>query len=100
MKKTDLPFDKAKAMFDPASFFKNPMEIVNYDDTLLSMEEKIQALKTWELDIRLNDIAVSENMPEFYRARGQTITLEDVHLAREKLGDFTGEHSPTSILGM
>lgn len=91
-------FDKDSAIFNPAAFFKSPIEIIK--EKRLTDKEKAKALKNWELDIRLNDIAVEENMPSFLNPRKNSVALEDVHLALEQLGLFPGEHGPTSKLGM
>lgn len=91
-------FDKDGAIFNPAAFFNWPSDIV--EEKRLTFDEKRQALTNWELDIRLNNIAVEENMPDLLHKRKNLVTLQDVHLARGRLGDFPGEHGSTSKLGM
>jgi hypothetical protein len=54
-----MDFEKAK--LDPASFFKNPQEVVSSQE--LSREQKIEILRQWEQDARLMEVAEEENMP-------------------------------------
>lgn len=97
-KKKNRQFDKDTAVFNPAGYFKSPTDVIN--EKKLTHDDMVRALKNWELDIRLNDIAVEENMPSFLHPRKNSVSLQDVHLALEKLGDFPGERGPTSKLGM
>lgn len=50
-----------EAIFNPESIFKHPRNIL---DTTLPMtkEQKIEALRQWQYDIRDKDTAESENM--------------------------------------
>jgi hypothetical protein len=91
-----------EAIFNPAKKFGVPMKIV--EANYLTRKQKLQALKTWELDIRLNEMAIEENMPELHtqQLKGKSnVTLEDIHKARELLGEeLDGESGATSKLGM
>lgn len=101
---TLINFDKDKAIYNPGNYFKIPMEIV--ETTFLNLDEKLVALRNWELDIRLNDIAEEENMPAFKSARlsdKPKVELKDILDAREKLaasGAHLSEHSQSTKLGM
>jgi hypothetical protein len=95
-------FNKDEAIYNPAKKFATPNEIV--DAKFLTKKEKLEALRNWELDIRLNEIAVEENMPAITGLRTADkplISLSDVFDARDKLGvSYDGDHTPTNKLGM
>lgn len=99
--KKDNTFDKDKAIFDPTSVFSSPMEIVILDEALLSKKDKYQALSTWELECHLQEIGDIENMPILKGKKKLKITTEDVHKAREALGDNkSAERAETTMIGM
>ncbi len=50
------------AIFNPASVFKTPAEILANTEISLTKEQKIQALLTWQYDIQLRRVAEEENM--------------------------------------
>lgn len=68
----------------PEQYFCSPHEIVECHD--LSVTEKIEALKTWEFDIRQLEVASEENMDA-----STSTSLRDVHDAMHALG-----HSATN----
>ena len=72
----------ADKIADPLSFYKNPTGVAN-DDTL-SVAEKIKLLENWLDDIKLRQIAISENMqPEFAEPRYYTAEVASL-LAKYK----------------
>jgi hypothetical protein len=52
--------DVEKALFNPAAYFETPADVVR--DPRLSREEKVEALRRWEYDARLLEVAEEENM--------------------------------------
>jgi hypothetical protein len=54
--------DLDTAIFNPASVFKKPEEILQDLKIKLTKEQKIRALTTWKYDIQLRRIAEEENM--------------------------------------
>lgn len=50
------------AIFNPASVFKKPEEILQDTKISLTREQKIRALQTWQYDIQLRRVAEEENM--------------------------------------
>ncbi len=52
--------DLDKALFDPASVFKAPEDILNSHE--LSREQKIEILRRWEYDARELEVAEEESM--------------------------------------
>jgi hypothetical protein len=57
-----IPVDIDTAIFNPASVFKKPEEILEDAKIVLTKEQKIRALTTWKYDIQLRRIAEEENM--------------------------------------
>lgn len=97
--KKSKSFNKDMALFDPASLFITPMDIVN--SKKLTRQEKLQALTNWELECRLLEMADDENMPMLKKDRKVQVNTEDVHKAREQLGDDdSGAHAGTTKIGM
>jgi hypothetical protein len=56
------PVNLDTAIFNPASVFKKPEEILQDAKITLTREQKIRALQTWQYDIQLRRIAEEENM--------------------------------------
>lgn len=54
--------DLDTALFNPASVFKKPEEILQDIKIQLTREQKIRALTTWRYDIQLRRVAEEENM--------------------------------------
>jgi hypothetical protein len=54
--------DLDTAIYNPASVFKEPDEIMQDAKITLTREQKLLALKTWKYDIQLRRIAEEENM--------------------------------------
>jgi hypothetical protein len=52
--------DKEKALTNPSSVFKRPLDVLDCSD--LSRDEKEAILKQWELDARLLQVATEEGM--------------------------------------
>lgn len=50
------------AIFNPASVFKKPAEILQDTKISLTKKQKIQALLAWQYDIQLRRVAEEENM--------------------------------------
>lgn len=57
-----MPVDVDSAIFNPARVYSMPDEILNDTKIVLSREQKIRALQTWMLDIKLRRVAEEENM--------------------------------------
>ena len=70
--------DKKKALTNPSSVFKNPVEVVASGE--LSLGEKTAILKQWELDARNLQVATEEGM-----ADGEHSLFADVKKAQQKL---------------
>ena len=68
----------------PEQYFSSPNEVVQCQD--LPIAAKIEALKTWEFDIRQLEVASEENMDA-----SSSTSLQDVHDAMHALG-----HSATT----
>src|SRR5436190_17569411 len=91
------------AIYNPASVFKTPEEILNDKKITLTKEQKILALKTWMYDIQLRRVAEEENM----QYKGPKQDERDVHLEDDILEilskldpSFTSPRiSPTKIGG-
>lgn len=71
--------EKAKALANPGSVFKRPGDVASCPD--LTLEEKTQVLKQWELDARLLQVATEEGMP----AQGERPQFSEVKAAQERL---------------
>ncbi|HXH55297.1 MAG TPA: hypothetical protein VNK03_06105 [Gammaproteobacteria bacterium] len=56
------PVNLDTAIFNPASVFKKPEEILKDAKIMLTREQKIRALQTWQYDIQLRRVAEEENM--------------------------------------
>ena len=56
------PVSVDRAIFNPASVFKKPEEILKDAKFTLTREQKIRALQTWQYDIQLRRVAEEENM--------------------------------------
>jgi hypothetical protein len=56
------PVNLDTAIFNPASVFKKPEEILKDAKVTLTREQKIRALQTWQYDIQLRRVAEEENM--------------------------------------
>lgn len=56
------PVNLDTAIFNPASVFKKPGEILQDTKITLTKEQKIRALQTWQYDIQLRRVAEEENM--------------------------------------
>jgi len=54
--------DVDTAVYNPASVFTKPEEIIEDAKITLTKAQKILALKTWKYDIQLRRIAEEENM--------------------------------------
>jgi hypothetical protein len=54
--------DLDAAIFNPASVFKNPEEVLQDAKIILTQKQKIRALQTWQYDIQLRRVAEEENM--------------------------------------
>lgn len=67
------------AVFNPASVFKSPDEILRDEKITLTLEQKIRALQTWKLDIQLRRVAEEENMHS--EQDEQDVVLEEKILA-------------------
>ena len=57
-----MPIDLDTAIFNPASVFKKPEEILEDQKIILSKEQKMRALTTWRYDLQLRRMAEEENM--------------------------------------
>jgi len=54
--------DVDTAVFNPASVFQKPEEILLDKKITLTKDQKVRALQTWRYDIQLRRIAEEENM--------------------------------------
>jgi hypothetical protein len=70
-----------KAILNPAATFKKPQEVL--DSHELSREQKIEALRRWEYDLREVQVAEEEGMTP---AEPETVTLDVVLKALNSLG--------------
>lgn len=52
--------DVQKALLDPGSVFKEPMDVVRNED--ITRDQKIKILRRWEYDARELQVAEEENM--------------------------------------
>ena len=50
------------AIFNPATVFQKPEEILQDTKITLTKEQKIRALETWRYDVQLRLMAEAENM--------------------------------------
>ena len=66
-------------LVNPSKEFAHPSQVVSTPD--LSHNEKVKALKQWELDARLLQVASEEGM-----SGGEQNMLADVKKAQEELG--------------
>jgi hypothetical protein len=71
--------DRERALTNPASEFDRPADVVKSKE--LSTEEKKKALKEWEVDARLMQVASEENM-----SGGEPSRLDEVKKAQAKVG--------------
>lgn len=85
------PVNLDTAIFNPASVFNKPEEILNDVKITLTREQKIRALQTWQYDIQLRLAAEAENM---HSNQDETdIKLEDeiifaLHLLQDARGQI------------
>lgn len=81
------------AVFNPASVFKAPDEILKDEKVVLSRELKIRALQTWWMDVTLRLNAGQENMPMGVETEARDSLLEEKILAAlNKLGASCTPH--------
>lgn len=73
--------DKEKALLNPAAIFKNPQQIVDTND--LSRDQKIEALKRWEYDVREIQVLDDESTTA---KETHAVTLDAVLNALRSLG--------------
>ncbi len=73
------------AIFNPASVFKSPEEILQDAKIHLTKEEKIRALETWRYDIQLRRIAEAENMHSTHDQKDVDLEIAILH-ALDSLG--------------
>ncbi len=79
--------DRERALTNPAGEFDRPADVVKTKE--LSTAEKKEALKQWEVDARLLQVASEENM-----AGGEPNRLDEVKKAQAKIGgDSAAEDS-------
>ena len=71
--------DKKRALTNPSSVFKRPVDVIDCKD--LDRSEKAAILKQWELDARQLQVATEEGMTE-----GERSMFADVKHAQETLG--------------
>jgi hypothetical protein len=74
-----MQVDVDTAVFNPASIFKTPDEILRDEKIALTPEQKLRALQTWKLDIQLRRTAEEENMHS--NQDDQDVALEEKILA-------------------
>lgn len=74
-------FDVEKAIFNPASVFKKPADVLK--EKALTKEQKIEVLQRWEFDAKEREIAEEENMHS-----SQVDILDDILSALHTLGVF------------
>src|SRR5919106_4790333 len=72
------------ALLDPAAVFRSPEEVER--DALLSREDKLAILKSWEEDAHELAVAEDENM-----SGGEPSRLEEVVAARVRLTGAAGQ---------
>jgi hypothetical protein len=72
-----------KALLDPTSVYRYPMEVVH--DRMLTKEQKIKILTQWEYDAKELQTAEEENMLELSEEKGSM--LSRVLDAMHKLGE-------------
>jgi len=84
------PTDIDHAMRDPASAYSGPEALAT--DERLTTEQKIEALRQWEYDVREAEVAEEEGM-----ADGGGDVLRQILIALAELGDSPdGERSAPS----
>lgn len=77
--------DLIKALHDPTSIYRHPMQVV--DDINLTRDQKIKILRQWEYDARQLEIADQENMISINEASNPGYILHQVLLALHTLGE-------------
>jgi hypothetical protein len=77
--------DLDTAIFNPASIFKKPEEILLDTKIALTKEQKIRALQTWKYDIKLKQMAEEENMHSDQEAN-DTLLEDTIIQALKSLG--------------
>jgi len=79
-----------KALADPGLVFKEPKEVLQYNE--FSRDQKIKILRQWEYDVRELQVAEEENM-----TGPKPVTLTVVREALHSLGIFpdTERSAPT-----
>jgi len=81
-----LPVELRTALFDPASVFASPSDVVSHG--ALSTRQKIEILRRWEYDAAEQAVALEEGMPG-----GEDDLLRRILLALEQLnGGIDVEH--------
>ncbi len=72
-----------KALLDPTSVYRTPMEVVN--DRMLTKEQKIKVLQQWEYDAKELQTAEEENMLELSDEKGSMLSrvLDALHTLGE-----------------
>jgi hypothetical protein len=73
--------DVEKSILNPAAMFKKPQEVLDSHD--LSREQKIEALRRWEYDLRELQVADEEGMTP---PKEESVTLDMVLKALNLLG--------------
>jgi hypothetical protein len=85
--------DLQQALLDPSSVFKTPNDVVI--EANLTKEQKIKILRRWEYDVREQEVAEEENMPNM-----PPDILSDIYRALAKLGaKICHEHSAPTKQG-
>ena len=79
--------DYDKALLDPSKVFDSPAEIVRSDG--LTVTQKLEVLKSWELDATNLSVAQEENM-----TGGEPSRLDEVRAAIDKLTRLTKQSEP------
>ena len=73
--------DIEKSLLNPAAAFKKPQEVLDSQD--LSRQQKIEALRRWEYDLRELQVAEEEGMRS---PKPESVTLDMVLKALNLLG--------------
>jgi hypothetical protein len=82
---------------DVSAHYAHPSDLWN--DGNLTADQKIEALRNWEQDLRLIDVAADENMTPAMPDKTADL-LKDVHnLLEEAAGRLTKTSAPTKIGG-
>lgn len=74
--------DIEKSLLNPAAAFKKPQEVLDSQD--LSRQQKIEALRRWEYDLRELQVAEEEGMRS---PKPESVTLDMVLKALNLLGE-------------